>query len=45
MINERENLVYLSQASIGEMTIKYSLGKLTFDSTFSRIDCVTNLEQ
>ncbi|MCZ8190487.1 MULTISPECIES: hypothetical protein [unclassified Microcystis] len=26
-----------SQASIGEMAIKYSLGKLTFDSTFSRI--------
>ena len=37
MINERENLVYLSQASIWEMAIKYSLGKLTFDSTFSRI--------
>jgi PIN domain nuclease of toxin-antitoxin system len=34
MINERENLVYLSQASIWEMAIKYSLGKLTFDSPF-----------
>ena len=34
MINERENLVYLSQASIWEMAIKYSLRKLTFDSPF-----------
>lgn len=37
MINERENLVYLSQASIGEMTIKYSLEKLTFDSPFREL--------
>ncbi len=37
MINERENLVYLSQASIGKMTIKYSLEKLTFDSPFREL--------
>lgn len=34
LINERENLIYLSQASIWEIAIKNSLGKLTFDSPF-----------
>ena len=34
LINERDNIIYLSQASIWEMAIKYSLRKLTFDSPF-----------
>lgn len=34
LINERENLIYLSQASIWEIAIKNSLGKLTFNSPF-----------
>lgn len=34
LINKRENRIYLSQASIWEMAIKYSIGKLTFDSPF-----------
>lgn len=34
IINERENIIYLSQASIWEIAIKNSLGKLTFNSPF-----------
>lgn len=34
LINERENIIYLSQASIWEMAIKHSSGKLNFDSPF-----------
>ncbi|MFM7791832.1 MAG: type II toxin-antitoxin system VapC family toxin [Microcystis panniformis] len=36
MINERENQVYLSQASIWEMAIKYSLRKLTTIRTIDK---------
>lgn len=34
LINERENIIYLSQASIWEMAIKYSKKKLTFALPF-----------
>ncbi len=34
IINERDNLIYLSEASIWEIAIKYSLKKLTFDLPF-----------
>jgi PIN domain nuclease of toxin-antitoxin system len=34
IINERENLIYISQASIWEIAIKNSLGKLTLNSPF-----------
>lgn len=34
IINEKDNIIYLSQASIWEIAIKYSLGKLTLDSSF-----------
>ncbi|MBF2057856.1 MAG: type II toxin-antitoxin system VapC family toxin [Cyanobacterium sp. T60_A2020_053] len=34
IINQRENIIYLIQASIWEMAIKYSQEKLNFDSPF-----------
>jgi PIN domain nuclease of toxin-antitoxin system len=34
IINDRENIIYISQASIWEIAIKNSLGKLNFNSPF-----------
>ncbi|WP_017293104.1 type II toxin-antitoxin system VapC family toxin [Geminocystis herdmanii] len=34
IINDRGNIIYISQASIWEIAIKNSVGKLTFNSSF-----------